>query len=94
MSYGVASALQTAVYQQLINDPGLGALVGTSIFDALPSGTLPPLYIVIGAEEVRDASDKTGGGALHEFTVTIEYFFAINHANLPEIVCSGFKLLA
>ena len=71
MSYGVASALQTAVYQQLINDPGLGALVGTSIFDALPSGTLPPLYIVIGAEEVRDASDKTGGGALHEFTVTI-----------------------
>ncbi|MFG5380272.1 DUF3168 domain-containing protein [Yoonia sp. R2-816] len=71
MSYGVAAALQTAIYQTLSTDPGLAALVGTSIFDALPSGTLPPLYIVLGSEDARDASDKTGGGALHEFTVTI-----------------------
>ncbi|WP_296424111.1 DUF3168 domain-containing protein [Yoonia sp.] len=71
MSYGVSSALQAAVYQQLVNDPGLTALVGASIFDAVPSGTLPPLYVVLGAEDVRDASDKTGGGALHEFTVTV-----------------------
>lgn len=71
MTYGVASALQMAVYQQLADDPGIAALVGTSIFDALPSGTLPPLYIVLGSENARDASDKTGGGAVHEFTVTI-----------------------
>lgn len=71
MSYGAASALQTAVYQALTNDPGVTALVGTSVFDALPAGTLPPLYVVLGAENARDASDKTGGGALHEFTVTI-----------------------
>ncbi|MCG3266405.1 DUF3168 domain-containing protein [Loktanella sp. D2R18] len=71
MSYGVASALQTAVYGQLTADPDLTALVGTAIYDALPSGTLPALYVVLGSEDVRDASDKTGGGALHEFTVTV-----------------------
>ena len=71
MSYGVASALQTAVYGRLSADPDLTALVGTAIYDALPSGTLPALYVVLGAEDVRDASDKTGGGALHEFTVTV-----------------------
>lgn len=71
MSYGVSSALQAAVYGQLSNDPDLTGLVGTAIYDALPSGALPPLYVVLGAEDVRDASDKTGGGALHEFTVTV-----------------------
>lgn len=71
MSYGVAAALQTAVYQHLSADIGLTNLVGTSIFDALPAGALPPLYIVLGSESVRDASDKTAGGALHEFTVTV-----------------------
>ncbi len=71
MSYGVSSALQAAVYQTLVNDTNVAGLVGTSVFDALPAGTLPPLYVVLGAENVRDASDKTGGGALHEFTVTV-----------------------
>lgn len=71
MSYGVSAALQVAVYQRLAADPALGALVGAAIFDALPSGALPPLYVVLGAEEARDASDKTGGGALHEFTVSV-----------------------
>ena len=71
MSYGVSAALQTAVFQRLIGDPALTALVGASIYDALPSGTLPPLYVVLGAEEARDASDKTGAGAVHEFTVTV-----------------------
>lgn len=71
MSYGVSSALQAAVFQRLSNDPGVSLHVGTAIYDALPSGTLPALYIVLGTEEVRDASDKSGGGALHEFTVSV-----------------------
>jgi len=36
MSYGVSSALQAAVYQALISDADLAALVGTAIYDALP----------------------------------------------------------
>lgn len=71
MSYGVSSALQAAVFLRLSNDPGVSLHVGTAIYDALPSGTLPALYIVLGTEEVRDASDKSGGGALHEFTVSV-----------------------
>lgn len=71
MSYGVAAALQQAVFQKLSNDPALGAVLGGAIYDALPPGTLPPLYVILGSEDVKDASDKTGGGALHEFTVTV-----------------------
>ena len=71
MSYGVAAALQRAVFAQLRADTALAALVGTDIYDALPTGALPSLYVVLGAEDVRDASDKTGGGAWHQFTVSV-----------------------
>ncbi len=71
MSYGVSAALQAAVFQRLSGDSALAALVGADIYDALPTGTLPPLYVVLGAEDVRDASDKTSGGAWHQFTVSV-----------------------
>ena len=71
MSYGVAVALQAAVYQKLVADAPLGALVGSAIYDAVPSGSLPETYVTLGAEDVRDRSDKTGGGALHVFTVSV-----------------------
>ena len=71
MSYGVSAALQTAVYQTLTTDPTLIGIVGNEIYDALPSGTLPSLYVAIGPEVVKDRSDKTGAGALHIFTVSV-----------------------
>lgn len=71
MSYGVAAALQTAVFEALTGDAGLNALLGGAVYDALPPGTLPPLYAILGSEDVKDASDKTGSGALHEFTITV-----------------------
>lgn len=71
MSYGVSAALQAAVYQRLTGDAALGALVGSAIYDALPSGTLPDLYVSLGPEEARDRSDKTGTAALHLFTVSV-----------------------
>jgi hypothetical protein len=71
MSYGVSAALQTAVYQALVGDATLGALVGSDIYDAFPTGTLPALYVALGPEVVKDRSDKTGGGASHDFTVSI-----------------------
>lgn len=71
MSYGVSAALQVAVYQALTNDAGLNAMLNGAVYDALPAGVLPPLYVILGSEDVKDASDKTGGGALHEFTVTV-----------------------
>ena len=71
MSYAISGALQAAVFQQLYTDPVLTTLVGTAIFDALPTGDVPPIYVALGPEKVRDASDVTGGGALHELTVSV-----------------------
>jgi hypothetical protein len=71
MSYGVSSALQAAVYQHLVNDSALATLVGSAIYDALPSGTLPSTYVTLGPEDVRERSDKTGHGALHALTISV-----------------------
>jgi hypothetical protein len=71
MSYAVSGPLQAAVYTALTSDMALTALVGANIFDALPSGTLPDLYVALGPETVREAADKTGSGALHDFTVSV-----------------------
>lgn len=71
MSYASASALQAAVYQYLVADAAVAALVGTAVFDAVPPGPLPPLYLSIGPEDVRDRSDKSGRGAEHDFTVSV-----------------------
>ncbi|PWK62160.1 DUF3168 domain-containing protein [Roseicyclus mahoneyensis] len=71
MSYGITAALQTAVYGALTGDATVAALSGGAIYDALPPGPVPPLYAALGPETVRDASDKTGAGAVHDFPVTV-----------------------
>ena len=71
MSYGVAEALQAAIYQRLSADAALTALVGTAIFDAPPPGTAPDLMVLIGPETVRERADITGPGAEHEFSVSV-----------------------
>jgi len=71
MSYGMTAALQTAVYGRLSGDATLAGIVGANVFDALPQGPLPPLYVSIGPEKVRDRSDGSFGGALHDFSVTV-----------------------
>lgn len=71
MSYGVSAALQEAVFQQLQGDAALAALVGSDIFDAAPPGAVPDIYVSLGPEDVRDASDKTGVGARHDFVVSV-----------------------
>ncbi|MEY8838089.1 DUF3168 domain-containing protein, partial [Cribrihabitans sp. XS_ASV171] len=67
MNYGMAAGLQAAIYALLEGDPRLAGLV----HDALPAGELPETWVRLGPEEVRDASDREGGGALHRFTVTV-----------------------
>ncbi len=71
MTYALSQSLQEAIYQQLTSDAALAAEVGTAIYDMLPSGSLPGLYVTLGAETVLDRSDISGGGALHRFTVTV-----------------------
>ncbi len=71
MSYQASVALQEAVFQALTADPGLTALVGSDIFDAVPPGDVPALYVSLGPETADDRSDATGSGSLHRFVVTV-----------------------
>ena len=68
MSYQAAAALQAAVFARL---SGFPALAGVSIVDAMPPGTAPGTFVLIGPEQVVDQSDKTGGGAEHRFEVAV-----------------------
>ena len=71
MSYAISSALQQAVFGALSGDAALQGLVGGAIYDAVPSGTLPRIYVSLGPETVRDLGDSTGRGAEHRFTVSV-----------------------
>lgn len=68
MSYAAAAALQAAIYGALTAAP---ALAGVSIVDAMPPGTTPGTFILIGPEVVLDQSDGTGAGAEHRFTISV-----------------------
>lgn len=71
MSYGAAAALQGAVFQRLVADSEIAAQVGDAIYDALPGGTLPDIYVALGPEDARERSDGTGRGSEHRFTVSV-----------------------
>lgn len=71
MSYGVAAALQAAIYQRLMADTALDALIGSAIYDAVPPGAVGGTYVSIGPETATDASSQTERGAVHEFSVSV-----------------------
>lgn len=67
MTYLAAAGLQTALYSCLT---GLAELEGIPVLDALPQN-VPDTYVLIGAEEVRDASDSSGPGGIHQVVISI-----------------------
>lgn len=71
MSYAVASALQSAIFERLATDSAVINLVGTAVYDALPTGDVPETYVSLGDERVRDASDQSGDGAVHRLDVFV-----------------------
>lgn len=71
MSYGSAAALQEAVFAALAADATVSGLSGGAVFDAMPPGAVPSLYVSLGPERARPRADKTGGGALHDFSVSV-----------------------
>ena len=71
MSYGVSAALQQAIYQRLAADTALSTLVSGAIYDAVPAGIITGTYVSLGPEDVRERSDMTGQGALHEVTISV-----------------------
>jgi len=67
MSYGAAPALQTAVFQRLSAWP---VLSGVAIYDAVPPN-VTGTFVLIGPEEARDQSDKSGAGAEHQMVISV-----------------------
>ncbi len=68
MSYQAAAALQAAIFGALTAAP---ALAGVSVVDAMPPGTSPGTFVLIGPEVAVDQSDGTGAGAEHRFAVSV-----------------------
>jgi len=68
MTYALAAAVQGAVHAALTGHP---ALAGVPVVDAVPPGGAAGTFVMIGAEEVRDASDATGAGAEHRVEVSV-----------------------
>jgi hypothetical protein len=68
MSYGVAAALQEALFDRLA---ALPELAGVPVVDALPKGQAAGTFVLLGAEDVRDLSDATGGGAEHRLVISV-----------------------
>jgi len=82
MSYVAALALQQALHARLS-----GALE-VPILDAPAHGQAPSTWVQIGTEEVRDASDGSGGGAEHRLGITVfstEAGFAVAKAVAVDI---------
>ncbi|RDW11681.1 DUF3168 domain-containing protein [Paracoccus thiocyanatus] len=71
MSYLGTAALQAEVYRVLRGDGALRDLVGDAIYDAMPVAAPAGVHVSLGPEEVRDAGDMTGGGAVHDFVVSV-----------------------
>ncbi|AEM40495.1 DUF3168 domain-containing protein [Ketogulonicigenium vulgare] len=59
-------ALQQALYTRLT-----AALDGVDIYDALPSGPVPALYVALGPEEVEDLSTHEGALTIHEVKISV-----------------------
>lgn len=71
MSYAAGQALQAAIYQHLRADAALAAMVGDAIFDAMPAQPPSGVHVALGPEIMRDASDASAGGAVHEFEIAV-----------------------
>ena len=71
MSYVIAPALQSAIFQHLAADGALAVQIGGALYDAIPPATPPATYVLLGVEEAIDRSDKSGHGAEHRLTISV-----------------------
>lgn len=71
MGVGILAELQGAVFQRLQADAGVQAELGGAIYDALPVGTLPDTYLVLGPEEARLRGDVSGAVARQDLVLRV-----------------------
>lgn len=71
MSYAVSKSLQGAVYSALSGDATLSGLVGSNVFDAVPAGVAPDLYVSLGPEDVSTRTDSSGTLTTHRIIISV-----------------------
>jgi len=74
MSLVLSGVLQGAIFDILMADAALNALVGGEIYDApLPSGGTFPAgeHVTLGEEIVKPFDTVTSSGGVHDFEVTV-----------------------
>ncbi len=71
MTYALSQPLQAAIYQRLSGSAPVQAVLGPHVYDQLPPGPVPPLYLALGPEVARDRSDATGQGSEHDLLVSV-----------------------
>lgn len=49
----------------------LAAALTVPVFDAVPGGTAPETYVLLGEEDCRDASDASGAGLRADFRLSV-----------------------
>ena len=70
MTYALGQGLQVAIYDRLIRDPGLDAVISGAVYDTVPD-VAPDLFVAIGQEKSRAQSDGTARGAIHEVQLSV-----------------------
>ncbi|MFV0244906.1 MAG: DUF3168 domain-containing protein [Qingshengfaniella sp.] len=70
MSYRDAGDLQAAIHARLTGDTALMALVAGAVFDAVPEGRAPDVYLALGAEEVTETRDHDGAIMRHRIDLS------------------------
>lgn len=71
MSYSSSAALQRGLFEALRGDPAVSALVGEAIYDTVPGGPLPDLYLTLGVETAQATADAGGVLTRHRLGVGI-----------------------
>jgi len=71
MSFATSEALQKAVYAVITQDVALQTILGGAIYDGVPQGQKPDIYVSLGPETVRWRGDATASGAQHDFTISV-----------------------
>tara|TARA_R110002096_G_scaffold139147_6_gene293319 strand:- start:60 stop:470 length:411 start_codon:yes stop_codon:yes gene_type:complete len=71
MSFIYSAALQSAIYTALTNAAPISTLIGSNVFDAVPSGTVADTYILLGEEKVFSRSDFSSDATRHDVVVNV-----------------------
>lgn len=71
MSYVLSEALQIGIYNRLGADAEVQRLSAGAVFDAMPAGTVPDLYVALGPEEARQRADVSGVLSEHDVVISV-----------------------